>query len=59
MIIKRYNTVRVFVKSYFENNLRNNLLVKNVFTFLKLRSLGTAINIFFVPIAYLSSIKLE
>ncbi|MDO6470692.1 lipopolysaccharide biosynthesis protein [Maribacter sp. 1_MG-2023] len=49
-MIKAYNTVRVFIKSYFEGNSRTNLLVKNVFSSLILRGLGTAINFLFVPL---------
>lgn len=49
-MIKRYNTVKVFIQSYFEGNSRTNLLVKNVFSSLILRGLGTAINFLFVPL---------
>eukprot|EP01093_Parvamoeba_rugata_P018029 TRINITY_DN74_c0_g1_i2.p1 TRINITY_DN74_c0_g1~~TRINITY_DN74_c0_g1_i2.p1 ORF type:complete len:456 (+),score=48.64 TRINITY_DN74_c0_g1_i2:1018-2385(+) len=49
-MIKRFNTVKVFIQSYFEGNSRTNLLVKNVFSSLILRGLGTAINFLFVPL---------
>ncbi|WP_299797846.1 oligosaccharide flippase family protein [uncultured Maribacter sp.] len=49
-MIKRFNSIRVIVQSYFQGNSRTNLLVKNVFSSLILRGLGTAINFLFVPL---------
>ncbi|MDF4201858.1 oligosaccharide flippase family protein [Maribacter sp. SA7] len=49
-MIKRFNSIRVLIQSYFQGNSRTNLLVKNVFSSLILRGLGTAINFLFVPL---------
>ncbi|MEP2056155.1 MAG: MATE family efflux transporter [Maribacter litoralis] len=49
-MIKRFNSIRVIIQSYFQGNSRTNLLVKNVFSSLVLRGLGTAINFLFVPL---------
>ena len=49
-MIKRFNSIRVIIQSYFQGNSRTNLLVKNVFSSLILRGLGTAINFLFVPL---------
>jgi len=49
-MIKRFNSIRVIIQSYFQGNSRTNLLIKNVFSSLILRGLGTAINFLFVPL---------
>ena len=49
-MIKRFNSIKVIIQSYFQGNSRTNLLIKNVFSSLILRGLGTAINFLFVPL---------
>ena len=59
MTIKRYNTIRVFVKSYCWERFKEYSISQECIYLFDIKKFGTAINIFIVSMAYLSSVKLE